>query len=446
MGSARLFPAYQIPGAQRPSRAALVPRIREAVHGWRARGYEGATDTSKRLLRHWFETDHLTRDGEEWLYYYCQREGIETLIYLYEVLRARRLYNLAQDFDTERRVHVSPAEDRWARYVFKMATGSGKTKVMSLALVWSYLNARFEAARRDDYSQTFALIAPNVIVYQRLLEEFRDGAVFRQDPLIPPEWKVEWQFTVVTRDDPLISSTPGTLYLTNVHQLYESRGRGRATQEPPEITGVLGGPRPGALADTGIGLRERMLSHGELMVLNDEGHHIHTDELEWAKLIARMDEELTAGTGRGLRAQLDFTATPKHTNGALFQEIVVDYPIAQAVDDGIVKRPILGELTGDVEYAADNAADRYRDKLNAGIRKWREVRDALAPLERRPLLFVMTESTKAAGEIADWLRTQPDLAGEQSVLRIDTNAKGEISGGAEPPERAGHAPPGCAGG
>ena len=68
----------------------------------------------------------------------------------------------------------------------------------------------------------------------------------------------------------------------------------------------------------------------------------HTDDLEWNKVIAGMDEELTTTTGAGLRAQLDFTATPKHTTGALFQEIVVDYPIAQAVEDGIVKRPILG--------------------------------------------------------------------------------------------------------
>ena len=106
-----------------------------------------------------------------------------------------------------------------------MATGSGKTKVMSLAIVWSYFNARFEQDHRDEYTQAFALIAPNVIVYQRLLDDFRSGAIFRDDPLIPPEWESDWQFTVVTRDDPVVSSTPGTLYLTNIHQLYDSRGR-----------------------------------------------------------------------------------------------------------------------------------------------------------------------------------------------------------------------------
>ena len=50
MGTARLFPAYQIPQNQRDSLAALVPSIRSAVHVWRSSGYEGATETSKRLL------------------------------------------------------------------------------------------------------------------------------------------------------------------------------------------------------------------------------------------------------------------------------------------------------------------------------------------------------------------------------------------------------------
>ena len=424
MGGARLFQAYHVPVSQRESRAALVPAIREAVHGWRLRGYEGATATSRRLLTHWFESDHL-QDGEEWHYYYCQREAIETLVYLYEVLKARKLYTLAEHFDPEGRIHVRPKEDRWPRYVLKMATGSGKTKVMSLAIVWQYFNALIEADRRDEYTRTFALIAPNVIVYQRLLEDFRGGAIFRRDPLVPSEWEADWQFTVVTRDDPAPSSTPGTLYLTNIHQLYDApRPR---TAEPQALTAVLGGPAP--VASRGAGLRERMAAHDELLVLNDEGHHVHTPGMKWWEVIEGLDAGLREGTGRGLRAQLDFTATPKHTDGRLFQEIVVDYPIAQAVEDGIVKRPILGELSGVVEYEAANAADRHIDKLNAGIVKWRETRDALKDLQRNPLLFIMTENTAAADQIGDWLKTQPDFS-EESVLVIHTNRRGEITEGA----------------
>ena len=421
MSSPRLLQAYQVPTRQRPSEAALVPSIRRAVHAWRAGGYDGATNTSKALLRHWFETDHEV-GGQAWLYYYCQREAIETIIYLHEVLQAKSLYTLAQHFDDGRRVRLNPAQDRWPRYVCKMATGSGKTKVMSLAVVWAYFNARFEPERGSGYAQTFALIAPNVIVYQRLLDDFRDGRIFREDPLIPKAWQADWSLSVATRDDPLSVSTAGALYLTNIHQLYESRGRRGARAEPAAISAVLGGPRAEDGESAGLRFRRALASRGELIVLNDEAHHIHTDELEWSRTIEALHEDLDGN----LRLQLDFTATPKHNNGRLFDEIVVDYPIAQAVEDGIVKRPILGSLSGALEYAADNAADRHRDKLNAGIRKWREVRAALDGVKRNPLLFIMAESTKAADEIGSWLATQPDFS-EESVLVIHTNRRGEIS-------------------
>lgn len=429
MSSARLFPAYQIPRTQRPSRAALVTEIRKAVHGWRAQGYPGATPTSRRLLRYWFETDHLNANGEEWHYYYCQREAIETIIYLYEVMQTRKVIDLYGKFAPNKQIMYKASDNWWARYVCKMATGSGKTKVMSLAVVWSYFNARFETDRPDDYAKTFALIAPNVIVYQRLLDDFRDGKIFREDPLIPPEWKSQWQFAVVTRDDAGAPGSDGTLYLTNIHQLYperESAGKRGKGKEPAALTAVLGGPRPTGSENAGTELRRRILSHGDLMVFNDEGHHVHTDDLVWSQVIEGMHTELEQRTGVGLRAQLDFSATPKHNNGALFQEVIVDYPIAAAVDDGIVKRPIIGELQGALEYASDDAANQYRDYLTAGIEKWKEACELLEETDRNPLLFVMTADTKSADEIGDWLKQQPGFSAD-SVLVIHTNQKGEVS-------------------
>ena len=360
----RLLPAYQVPQQQRDSRAMLVPAIRKAVHGWRGAGYPGATDVSRRLLAHWFETDHPGSDGEDWHYYYCQREAIETLIYLYEVIKSRRLRDLAENFEPN--MAVRPAEDRFARYVFKMATGSGKTKVMSLAIVWSYFNALVDP---ENYSKTFLVIAPNVIVYQRLLDAFENGAIFRSDPLMPKDWDPDWQFGVVTRDNPGAPASRGTLYLTNVHQLYDQQSRS-GSQEPDVMTAVLG-PAPRSSVTAGETLRSRILSQSELMVLNDEAHHLHNDELKWRQLMDDFHRNLSPS---GLMAQLDFTATPKHTDGRLFREIVVDYPLAQAMQDQIVKRPILGELSGARENeTAENAAVRHRDKLTAGIQKWKAV-------------------------------------------------------------------------
>ena len=426
-----LLNPYAVPqGERRPSKALLVPKIRNAVEQWRSERYSGATDTTKRLLQYWFENDHKVGRGKsaaEFRYYFCQREAIETLIHLYEVRKLRSMFDLARNFPPEQgQFWLDPNDDDRARYVFKMATGSGKTKVMSMAIVWSHLNAVLEPGA--DTPRTFLLIAPNVIVYERLRADFEDGRIFREDPLIPPEFQANWQFSVALRDNPSAPATLGALYLTNVQRLYDAPADRASRNESPAMTGVLGPRvRPDA-ARSGEALRDLIANRGDkrVLVMNDEGHHLHDDDLEWAKIIARLNETL-AERGGGVAAQLDFTATPKHQDGRLFREIVMDYPIAQAVEDGIVKRPILGELAGVVDLQSDDAANRYRDRLTAGITKWREINAEMEKSGKKPVLFVMTESTKAANQVANWLEGQEGFAGR--VLTIHTNQKGEVAEG-----------------
>jgi len=422
----RLLPPYVVPEQRRPSKAALVPGIRTAVDQWRANGYAGATDTTRRLLQYWFEQDHrvgLRGRPREFGYYFCQREAIETLIYLYEVRQLHSLYDLSRNFPPERPFLISPGEDRFARYVFKMATGSGKTKVMSLAVVWSYFNALFEP--NSPTPRVFLIIAPNVIVYERLKVDFADGRIFAEDPLIPPEWRGHWQMSVVLRDNPSLPSALGAVYLTNVQRLYDAPVDRAARNETAEMTGVMRPPVRTDAAMTGEALRDMVIRHGELMVINDEGHHLHNEDLEWHKVIVGLHEKLQNRGVTGLAGQLDFTATPKHQNGALFREIIVDYPIAQAVEDGIVKRPIMGELSGIIEQESRRPSVKFRDRLTAGIRKWREFWERLEKTGKKPVLFVMTEDTDSADDIAGWLEQQKDFAGH--VLNIHTNRKGEIA-------------------
>ena len=426
----QLLTPYAVPSSRRPSRAMLVPKIRTAVDQWRGEGYPGATETSRRLLCFWFEQDHKVGRGKsasKFGFYFCQREAIETLIYLYEVRRLYSMYDLARNFPPENgQFWLNPNEDdSFARYVFKMATGSGKTMVMGMAVVWAYCNAVLEPG--SGMPRTFLLIAPNVIVYERLKSDFEDGRVFRQYPLVPPDWESHWQMSVVLRDNPSTPSTLGALYLTNVQRLYDAPSDRAARNEPSAITGVIGAPVRKDAPLTGASLRELVERHERLLVLNDEGHHLHNDELEWAKVINGLHQTL-APRGGGVLAQLDFSATPKHQNGALFREIVVDYPIAQAVEDGIVKRPILGELSGVLDHQSEDASVRYRDRLTAGISKWREQWEEFQKTGKKPVLFIMAENTKAADQIADWLEGQQEFAGH--VLTIHTNRSGDIVEGA----------------
>lgn len=428
----RLLPAYQCPPVrQEDSRAILVPGIRESVHRWRRDGYQGVTSTTKSLLMHWFETDHqIEASGETWLYYYCQREAFETTVYLFEVLKKRNMWDLAQTFgsDTGQQLSLGGPEDSRVRYAYKMATGSGKTKVMSLIVAWSYFNAvREDAEVAGDYSKTFLVLAPNVIVYERLKQDFGDdGKIFREDPVIPPEWRDDWQVEIVTRDETSDSVVrDGALFLTNVQQMYD-RARSRSTREPQRLRDVIGEPVVDSDVSAGRMIRQALERRGDLMVLNDEGHHVHDPRLRWSETIESFDEGLRNRTGRGLRAQMDFSATPKHADGRLFNHVIVDYPIAQAIRDGVVKRPHLVMLAGATEYESDDASARYRDKLIAGIDRWRELADRMEDVDREPLLFVMTVDTNSADQIFDWLTSSGGFDAKE-VLLIHTNARGEVA-------------------
>lgn len=146
--------------------APCVPAIREAVRAWREDKYKGSTETSKALLNYWFLTDHRLRDGSAFKYYYFQREAIETLVFLYEIAGACRHKDLIEKYATG----VTDAGfklpllqyDFFPRYCIKMATGSGKTKVISLAIAWQYFNAVLEDA--EQYAKSALIIAPNVIL------------------------------------------------------------------------------------------------------------------------------------------------------------------------------------------------------------------------------------------------------------------------------------------
>lgn len=393
-----------------------VPAIEAAVKEWRANGYRGATQTSRELLNHWFNTDHRLPNGRSFVYHYFQREAIETLIFLWEVEKVRTRTALLERYARDLNIRL-PKHDDFARYAIKMATGSGKTKVMSLVIVWQYLNA----VREDDlaYARTFLLIAPNVIVFERLRADFEGGHIFKLDPLVPPPMKIFWDFDCVMRDDSERAPADGTLYVTNIQQLYAPKEK--PDNEPDIMTAVLG-PRPTGITDNGPRLTERIGERdGHLLVINDEAHHTHDEDNEWNTVIRALHAETP------LAAQMDFSATPRFQKGQLFPWTVYDYPLKRAIFDNIVKRPVKGVASIE-EAKSDIASIRYQGFLVAGVNRWREYREQLEPLGKQPILFLMLNDTKEADDIGDWLRTKyPEEFGAEKTLVIHTNRSGEIS-------------------
>ena len=407
----------------RVTTAACVPAIRKAVAEWRARTYQGATTTSKLLLNYWFATDHRVPGGGSFAYYYAQREAIETLVYLFEVERVRRHRDLIERYATAPGIHVLQY-DEFARYAIKMATGSGKTKVMSLAIAWQYLNAVAEG--QEDYARSFLLLAPNVIVFERLRADFAGGRIFRIDPVIPPELRIFWDLDCYMRGDGERSSSQGALYVTNIQQLYE---RPATSNEPAAMTDVLG-PIPQTSDGEVEGFDVRIAARAvPCLVLNDEGHHTHDEESEWNQVIRRLHDTVRDG----LAGQLDVSATPRYAKGGLFTWTVYDYPLKQAIIDNVVKRPMKGMTAGIKDQPSDIASVRYRAYLTAGVERWREYRDQLSGLGRKPVLFVMLNSTAEADDVGDYLRVKyPEefgatASGHQQLLVIHTDRSGEVS-------------------
>lgn len=197
----------RILNGRRPSPLVIANNLRWAVKEWRESFYGGASDTTRELLNHWFNRSHRgkTAAGEEFEfhYYFCQREAIETLTYLKEVRGLTCLSQIVAEFGGPaaevQSLGITEEEDMWSRYAFKVATGAGKTKIMSLAMVWSY----FHHLRESDSPLTrhFVVVAPNLTVYERLKEDFGDGRIFDTDPLIPAEWRGDWNLSVVLQDE-----------------------------------------------------------------------------------------------------------------------------------------------------------------------------------------------------------------------------------------------------
>jgi type III restriction enzyme len=414
----------------RVATAPCVLGIRKKVNEWRGfelkpemrvdwpnDGYRGVTETTETLLKHWFYTDHIR--PRKFRYHYFQQEAIETLIYLYEVAKVRRHKNLVETFATRSDLRLLQY-DNFARYCEKMATGSGKTKVMALAIAWQFFNAVAEA--RDDFAKTFLLIAPNVIVFERLRIDFEGGVIFNVDPIIPDALRIYWDFQCYMRDEGERASSLGALYLANVQQFYE-RQQGE-TDEPDIMTEVLG-PKPPSENLTVVDFDKRIVARGgPIVVLNDEAHHTHDEESEWSKLVRKLDADVPSG----LAAQLDFTATPRHIKGQLFSWTVYDYPLKQAIIDNVVKRPLKGIAKGIAERPSEIASTKYRAYLAAGVERWKEYGEQLKPLSKRPVLFVMMNDTTEADDVGDWLRRKyPSEFGGEKLLIIHTDKSGEVS-------------------
>jgi type III restriction enzyme len=407
---------------RRKSPELCVNEIRKLVDAWRENGYKDASETTKTLFHWWFEQPRQLAMFDNYRPYWVQREAIETIAFLIEIQQVTDVATLIKIFgkyasgdlfqedlkiqqtmDGQPQLAIpgvaSPVElpqNGLPRFAIKAATGSGKTMVMAYLIFWSMAHSMREKGSK--LASNFLMLAPNVIVFERLRKDFEGGKIFKDLDMSPPGWANPIQ--VILRGESTEPVGKNTLVLTNIQQLHDDKADWKPKNPLDKILGRA--PIKGAKNERPI--LERVRGMKRLMVLNDEAHHVHDDDLKWNQILLDLHKR-----NDGLVAWLDFSATPKMQNGIVFPWVVTDYPLAQAIEHQIVKFPILvqnkGKDFGNPEGVTnDNAIEKYGAWIKAGVERLRAHEGVYgSDPANKPVMFIMCESVKHAEIVGAWL-------------------------------------------
>ena len=161
----------------------LVNALRADVKRWRESNYRNATNVTRELLNHW------TREEVERRLFFCQREAVETIIWLAEIRRAGKRTGFNPQFtddDLKKLVDTPALSDlpELIRYGCKMATGSGKTVVMAMLIAWAFCN-RGKVPSDDRFPRAALVVCPNLTIKERLMAAIQPNDVEGETPLLP---------------------------------------------------------------------------------------------------------------------------------------------------------------------------------------------------------------------------------------------------------------------
>jgi type III restriction enzyme len=241
-------------------------------------------------------------------------------------------------------------------------------------------------------------------------------------------WRDDFQVTLHVQDDIGVVRKTGNIFLTNIHRVYQGAAESASFEDEDTANYFLGNKPVGKTNESVVDLGDIVRNIDELVVLNDEAHHIHDPRLAWFKAIEDIHNRLVM-KGDKLSLQVDVTATPKHNNGSIFVQTVSDYPLVEAIHQDVVKHPVLPDSASRAklqEHKSSKYSEKYKDYLHLGFLEWKKVYDEHIKVGKKPVLFVMTDDTKNCDEVAAYLEsTYQEL--KDGVLIIHTKNNGEIS-------------------
>ncbi len=267
-------------------------------------------------------------------------------------------------------------DETWRRFVVKMATGTGKTKVLSLVLAWSFFHKLYEP--ESQLARNFLVIAPNIIVLDRIYKDFQGLRIFlKDDPVLPDNgvdgrnWRDDFQLTLHVQDEVRITRPTGNIFLTNIHRVYAGNDIPASPDDEDTMDYFLGKRPSSATTDSKVDLGMIVRDIDELVVLNDEAHHI--------------------------------------------QNVVKHFVV-----------PDIASRAKLVERQSAKYTEKYTDYIHLGVIEWRKAYAEHEKMGKKAILFVMTDDTRNCDDVAEYLEGHyPDL--KDAVLVIHTKSNGEIS-------------------
>ena len=418
---AKLFPDPEVREAN-----VFINRVRAQVTAWRNSGYAGVTPTTKRLLEYWNNPKNEPR------LFFCQREAVETAIYLNEIENKNR----RDAFHQELLNANSEANPELYRIAFKMATGTGKTLVMAMLIVYHTLNKRAHP-RSERYSDAFLIVTPGVTIRDRL------------QVLLPENPENDYQkMNLLPRAD-FDTLSQAKIVITNYHG-FQTRKKDELSKVGAQVLGKENAKNFTETPDEMVTRVCRSLGRKKnIIVLNDEAHHCFrrkqdkkvelTDDNPrlWISGLYAVQEKI------GIKTVYDLSATPfflsgsgystttqsgkKLKEGVLFPWVVSDFALIDAIESGIAKVPrvpvaddtmasdpiyrrlwdtIRTKLTGistDGEPQLPQELETALQSLYVNYEKafdlWQKDQHGLTP----PVMIVVCNNTKVSKLVYDWI-------------------------------------------
>jgi type III restriction enzyme len=421
----------------------LVNTIRTRLDEWRTADCPGITAVTRRLLEHW--RDDGARENQ---FYFCQLEAIEALIWWIEgALEYRQGIFLPGDGGP------------WERLCNKMATGSGKTTVMAMIITWQVLNALTYPKRQKDFSKTVFIVAPGLTVKDRLrvLQTGEPDNYYDAFSLCPSE-ALRQQLN------------QADILIENWHSLMPLKQPARSVV------------RKGTETDEAFTRRVlgKLANAKDILIINDEAHHAYRKpaEVKISKKVAEeqgidLDEATRWIEGldrihktRRIQRCFDLSATPFAPTGktttetSLFEWIISDFGLNDAIEAGLVKTPrvvVRDDALPDARTMRSKLYHLYRDpSVSEDLNRratpeeplpklvqdaftllgadWREVRRQWfeAGHYSPPVMLTVCNRTETAARIESYLNNAdahwPEMHAPAQTLRVDSKVleKAEI--------------------